>query len=277
MSKALVIKNADFSANKVTTITFDEEVPCTGVSFDSASVSLSSLGQASIPYTVTPSNTSDALSFASSDNSVIAVNGTTFTAVGIGTCTLTATCGSYSDTCTVTVNVVESPVYVAAYMGEGTNGSGDTGIQFSTSSKRIVLAQSYANTDFSKPLITDNLQNNFYGELAPLQIPNNATKLHVECQNLYSGNNYIYFFDDTDVQFVSGANTYTKVLSAVTMQVSAGAINTDVTIPESAKGAIVAFRQHVDYNQIFADCTTEAEVKAIVEETFHAVVSYKAS
>lgn len=276
MSKALVIKNADFSANKVTTITFDEEVPCTGVSFGSASVSLSSLGQASIPYTVTPSNTSDTLSFASSDNSVIAVNGTTFTAVGIGTCTLTATCGSYSDTCTVTVNVVESPVYVAGFMSEATNGN-DTGVWFSSSSKRIVLAQSFANTDFTKAIEQGNMGGIEYGALAPLQIPNNATKIHVECSNLYNGNNSVYFFDDTDVQFVSGANTYTKVLSTVTLQVSAGAINTDVTIPEGARGAIVAFRQKVDYNQIFANCTSEAEVKAIVDETFHAVVSYKAS
>ena len=110
MGKALVIKNADFSANAVTTITFEEEVPCTNVAFDSDTVTLDTLGTANIGYTITPNNTTDIHTLVSSDQTVLTVNGTTITAVGIGVATLTLTCGSHSATCTVTVSIIESPI-----------------------------------------------------------------------------------------------------------------------------------------------------------------------
>lgn len=108
MSKALVIKSADFSANKVTTVTF-EGVHTTGISISSATMTLSSIGGTqTLTATVTPADSVDAVVWSSSDETVATVASGTVTAVGIGSCTITVTSGSYSAQCTVTVSVVLS-------------------------------------------------------------------------------------------------------------------------------------------------------------------------
>ena len=111
MSKALVIKNADFSANKLTTIDFDEDIPCTGISFSTSSYSLTDYTPVTISCTVVPNNTTDTVTWASSNTSVATVNNGVVTPVGIGSATITATCGLYSATATVNVNIQ----YIVAY------------------------------------------------------------------------------------------------------------------------------------------------------------------
>lgn len=102
MAKTLVIKGANFSANKVATVVF-ADVPCTGISLDSDSYSVTSLGELSATYTVTPSNTTDAVTWTSSDTSVVNIVDGTPVVVGIGSCTVTVTCGTHSDSASVTV------------------------------------------------------------------------------------------------------------------------------------------------------------------------------
>lgn len=102
MAKTLVIKGASFSANKVATVVF-ADVPCTGISLDSDSYSVTSLGELSATYTVTPSNTTDAVTWTSSNTSVVNIVDGTPVVVGIGSCTVTVTCGTHSDSASVTV------------------------------------------------------------------------------------------------------------------------------------------------------------------------------
>ena len=109
MSKALVIRGADFSANKLDTISFDDGIPCTGISLNKSTILFTKWGETSqlIP-TVTPSNTTYAVIWSSSDNSVATVSSGVVTVKGIGTATITARCGSYSATCSVTAVVTFS-------------------------------------------------------------------------------------------------------------------------------------------------------------------------
>lgn len=274
MGKALVIKNADFSACAVTTITFDEEVPCTGVAFDSATVTLTELGTASIGYTLTPSNTTDTVTLTSSDTSVITVSGTTVTAVGIGTATLTLTCGSYSATCTVTVEVAETPLYMACIVGTTTDSSDNTGIFLGASNRRVVLAKSLSDTSYTTPIYQADNVDISYGNVGPIEIPENVTKIHVECSNLYGSGHYIYFFETTDNTFTSGSDTYTIVLSYATLSVSGSSLNTDVAVPEGATGYLVYCRPSVTYASAFSECTTATEVATVMEETFAPSVTY---
>ena len=108
MGKALIIKNADFSANAVTTITFGD-VHCTGISFDSDTVTITGYDPVTVGYTLTPADTTDAVIWESSDTSVVTVAGGVLTVVGIGTCTITATCGEYSASATITVSISYIP------------------------------------------------------------------------------------------------------------------------------------------------------------------------
>ena len=102
MSKALVLKGVNFSTNKLTTVNFSGNIPCTGISLSSDSVSFDAIGDAeTLTVTLTPSNTTDSVFWNSSDSNVATVENGLVTCAGVGSATITATCGSYSATCSV--------------------------------------------------------------------------------------------------------------------------------------------------------------------------------
>lgn len=103
MARTLVIGNADFSVNKLDTVILNG-VPCTGISLNEDAVSITSIASTqTVVATVTPADTTDAIIWSSSDTDVATVAGGVITAVGCGSATITATCGQYSDSCSVTV------------------------------------------------------------------------------------------------------------------------------------------------------------------------------
>lgn len=115
MSKALVIKTANFSENALTTIEF-ADVPCTGLSFAEDTITISGYGTEEIEYTVTPADTTDAVEWASSNTDIVTVSDGVLTVVGIGTCTVTATCGSFYASATITVSITYIPNWQFAYL-----------------------------------------------------------------------------------------------------------------------------------------------------------------
>lgn len=103
MSKALVLKGTDFSTNKVDTVIVTDPVPCTGISLSQSTVTVEMGGTFTLIAMVTPSNTTDIVTWSSSDTTKATVSQGVVTGVAKGTATITVSCGSYSDTCTVTV------------------------------------------------------------------------------------------------------------------------------------------------------------------------------
>ena len=104
MATTLIIKSANFSTNKLETVSFDS-VPCTGISLDKDEIIFSEAsGTNTITATKTPEATTDPVVWNSSDNNVATVNDGVVTALGCGVATITAICGSYSDTCTVVIS-----------------------------------------------------------------------------------------------------------------------------------------------------------------------------
>lgn len=102
MSKALVIKGANFSINKVETITLSNPIPCEGISLSQNTMSATKLGAAgTLTATLTPADTTDSVIWISSDETVATVSNGVVTVVGIGSTTITAMCGSYSATCSI--------------------------------------------------------------------------------------------------------------------------------------------------------------------------------
>lgn len=80
-------------------------VPCTGITLSESAITFSSGSPVTITATVTPENTTDdVVVWASSDDTVCTVNNGVVTPIKNGTATITATCGSQSATCSVTVS-----------------------------------------------------------------------------------------------------------------------------------------------------------------------------
>ena len=104
MANTLVIKKMNFATNRLAHVTF-ASIPCTGVSLSSSQYSISDLTPVQISYTLTPSNTTDEVTWSSSDKSVVTVVNGVMTIIGNGTATITVSCGLYSDSATVEVDI----------------------------------------------------------------------------------------------------------------------------------------------------------------------------
>ena len=120
MARTLIIKNADFSVNKVTTVNIEEEIPCTGITLNNNTLSITHIGDTStLVATVSPADTTDVVIWGSSNTDVVTVAGGVVTAIGCGSATITATCGNFSASCAVTVTHVAAVVYsINRYFGK---------------------------------------------------------------------------------------------------------------------------------------------------------------
>ena len=151
MAKTLIIKDADYSNNALTQVLFDT-VPCTGITLDKETLSIVTTGNtASLTATKSPADTTDAVTWSTSDSNVATVSNGTVTAVGIGTATITVSCGEYSDTCAITVtefmdkDILKKmcPAYITDANKISGGGNGITGISTtSTYANRGSLAAS---------------------------------------------------------------------------------------------------------------------------------------
>lgn len=79
-------------------------VPCTGITLSESAITFSSGSPVTITATATPENTTDDIVWTCSDDTVCIVNNGEVTPLKNGTATITATCGSQSATCSVTVS-----------------------------------------------------------------------------------------------------------------------------------------------------------------------------
>lgn len=103
MAQTLIIKDGDFSTNALDHVIFNA-VECTGITLDKNSLAIVTTGNTgNLVATVTPSDCTQAVHWTSSDENVASVSNGAVTAVGVGSATITATCGSYSASATVTV------------------------------------------------------------------------------------------------------------------------------------------------------------------------------
>lgn len=129
MSKAIVIKNADFSANKLTTVEFDGSIPCTALVLNKNSISFDmATDTETLTATPTPANTTERVTWASNNTSVATVVNGVVTSIGAGNAVITATCGNQTATCSVSVVLDPAFVLVPGYNPErrGTTVNGAT-------------------------------------------------------------------------------------------------------------------------------------------------------
>lgn len=173
MSKVLVIKGANFGDNAVTTITFDEEIPCTGIEFSSDTVTINGYESQTISYTVTPEDTTDAVTWSTSNENVVTVNNGVLNVVGIGSCTVTAICGNQSASATVTVSIG----YIENYVFGNINSTpaGDT-LAFGTSAANRISALGSGRQEPDYKLANSS---GVTGDNYPILLPKNTGRVKI--------------------------------------------------------------------------------------------------
>lgn len=274
MINTLVIKNANFLANKVTTITFLK--PCTAIEFDEDSVTLDGLGAVTVGYTKTPSDTTDSVVFSSADSSIISTDGTTLIVNGIGTTTLTVSCGSYSDTCSVTVDIYESPVYAIggqASRSAETLGQEHGGVVVSGGTKwKYTCVGSFADGHFEYPFSYDLGSAGFdVGEITAIKIPQNTDKIHIHCEHLSSSDTLIRFIDGNNRYFYNNLY-YAPILSYAELpRTSVSILDTDVAVPAGCDGYILTFE---NASAIPDSVTSESALNEYIEMNANISIHY---
>lgn len=110
-----------------------EPVPCTGIALDYINLTFTEEGSQTLTATVTPSDTTDRVTWSSDNTAVATVENGVVTAVGDGSATITATCGNYSASCTVSVALPVNPVLYSATNLDVSSANVDTGVKLSES------------------------------------------------------------------------------------------------------------------------------------------------
>lgn len=180
MATTLVIKNANFASNKVDSVVFGDN-PCTGVELSESSASLNSIGASiTLTATLTPVDTSDVLQWSSSNDAVATVADGVVTATGIGSATITATCGNYSANCSISVSAVFDPYWTVGYQVYSTQTTNPVSnyinsVALTSGLCAGSLTGTYPVRGLSSPAVY------------PYKIPNNVTKISVEATGYYIG------------------------------------------------------------------------------------------
>ena len=266
MARALVIKNADFSTNKVATVTFSD-IKCTGVTLTPATLTVTERDAVEFEYSLTPVNTTDFCVWTSSDESVATIDNGIMTIWGIGQTTIRLRCGKASGECVVTCDLYEDPYLTCGYITSSTVGEA---IATSNSGKRFMLCCAYGENAFENKMTYNKQTNNNYYEangVVPIIIPNNTDKIHLTVEKgMYndSGTNLVVFLDDEY-----------KVISIIDLNPnrSRTTVDDDISIPTGATCYIMILR-NVASESAFAADSTESAMKTALETNIPTEIHY---
>lgn len=90
-----------------------EPIPCTGITLSETELALKGVTEHTLIATVTPDGCTDAVTWESSNTSIVAVSDGVITVKGYGDAVITARCGNHSATCSVSVDA-GAPLYPLA-------------------------------------------------------------------------------------------------------------------------------------------------------------------
>lgn len=212
MAKTLIIKGADFSENKIETVVFDE-IPCTALSLSPTEITSNEIGEAiTITPTVTPSNTTDVVSWVSSNVNVATVANGVVTTVGIGTAVITATCGEQTATCDVAVsNIVADGVN---WLVGALNPQSGYNAVFTDNTGRFAAVGAMGEGSLLTTQIVNDISASpgYHKDISPIQIPQGATQITVSQTGMLSyAVCYVSYYDGT----TGGAQAYPNLLQSI--------------------------------------------------------------
>lgn len=248
MGKALVIKGVDFSENALDTITFGEDVPCTGITVD-GSMSIIGIGQErTLSYTLTPSNTTDTPSIVSNDSNVVSVSGDVLTTTGIGAATITITCGNQTATCIVTVN----PAWLWGKAEMAPLGNSIAALKDYTYSKddsKMIAGGALTGSKYASVFIMNLPTDNIF----PYPVPDSASSVTITADENYAIR--VEWYDDTqesaDASSAGGATKHSNVAKLVSAEsyndardyyVAPVYLTRTISVPQGANSFVISLR-----------------------------------
>lgn len=149
-----------------------EPIPCNGVTLSETTLTFTGTGTETLIATVTPSDTTDSLVWSSSDETKATVIDGVVTAIANGSVTITATCGNYSDSCSVNISGIETPPLYTLENGiktfsdgsvlEITNGNHVKLTKASTTASHVNIARVTQNGDDITTAIVNRVHEDIY-------------------------------------------------------------------------------------------------------------------
>lgn len=223
MAKTFVVSGVNYANSAFDVVSLSGSVPCTAIELSESTATVSNLvdGSITLTATTTPANTTDSISWQSSDETIVAVSGGTLTAIAPGTVTITVTCGSCSATCEVTSRIflVDNIAKVAGLWAgcDSYYKSGGSGLPYTDPSASRALIVSTAGTL------------KIYGaDYYPIPIPSSAVKIRVDVGS--SGLSSDGLMACSSKQAVSGQPTIALAIERVTASVSGTIL--DYVVPQ---------------------------------------------
>lgn len=121
-----------------------EAIPCTNITLNNTTLSFTTDAAQTLTATVTPTDTTDTVVWSVSPTGFATVDNGVVTPIKNGTCVITATCGTKSATCNVTVSDITeqpAPVYSLATptIFNGTSDFIDTGVKLFDTAKDFTI------------------------------------------------------------------------------------------------------------------------------------------
>lgn len=268
MSKALVIKGASFAANRVEQIVISQPVPCTGLTLSQNTITFTAIGQTQqLTATLTPADTTEALTWVSSNPDIISVSDTGLvTCIGVGTATITAMCGVQSASCAVTATHTIN----AATLKAG------NGYQLATTN--LSIGKDYCSVyplAYSRVYATEvqadyhafpfSTYTDLTSDAYPIKLPAGTKDIAVEYSDYFTNNCYICLLDsttrNTDLPSSVATNECAKALTNITSMAKSGNVYS-YQIPEEVNAD--SFVMHIRG----ASGTDASESTATVTITF---------
>ena len=202
MGYALKLNSVDFSAVAVDRVNYIEPVPCTGISLNQSSLSFEKVEDTyQLIATVTPLDTTDAITWASSNQNIATVTDGLVTIHGIGTATITATCGNFSASATINQTTIKAqyPYKTISDRTLSTSTYNDVKILVTQGlSGQSGGGQAYTDTDDLR------IKNGELYDIECIRVPYGATSVNVDT----TGNkpNYIEVVDTNLITTVQGSD-----------------------------------------------------------------------
>ena len=183
MGFALKILGVDFSDSAVAQIVYEDPIPCVSLTLNTDTISFDTVEQTyQLVATVVPNDTTDILTWASSNENVATVVDGLVTIHGIGEATITATCGEHTATATITQTTIKSNYPIKTTIGNLIENY-DNYMIYTDTSSYIAVGKAYTDTDDLR--IGGTIQRGKQDEdkIESFPVPYGATKAKLALKN----------------------------------------------------------------------------------------------
>lgn len=201
MGNALKILGVDFSGSAVDQVVYEELIPCTSIELNEDTLSFDTVNETfQLVATVLPNDTTDVLTWESSNENVATVVNGLVTIHGIGNAIITATCGEQSASATIAQTTIKSNHAIRIING-ATLVENYNNYMIATSNKNVIaVGKPFTNADDLR--IGGNVNNGLpeAERIEQFPVPYGATTAKVALANDASVTlNQVFFCDRTDI------------------------------------------------------------------------------